>query len=227
MATTSATRAPRNTTARKATATEKQVSKAESVATLDTVVTAYKTASGNTAGVEGQMLSLDEQRRVLRVWQARAAVAVFRHPEVGEKMLTAANAVGESRTTFRRFVEGGLKLKNPLSTDAPTAHEIKQVNAGWEKVAADQKKRDDAPKKDTEKVSKVGQSEGEGEGESKAPEAPTFKDVMRATKAVATAIQALQNEKGALTKQELQALKTNLQLIINDASKGAVQNAAK
>lgn len=215
-------------TTRPATATEKAAtSKVEAVA-LDTLVKAYRTASAGQQVKNDAMLSLKDQRDALRVLQCRAAVRVFRHPEVGEKYATAAKATGEARTTLRRFIDAGLQFGKSVDSDGDvTARELKIVRAAMDTVAEQQAERDRAAKESKPKVSKVGQSEESGEqteGEKSAAEAalesvePTFKDVLKQAATLRTvAAQFKATEK--LTTKQVDALESTLRVLINDLRK--------
>ncbi len=216
-----------STTTRTATTGEKsQTSRKEAVA-LDLLVKAYRTASAGQEVKSQEMLSLKDQRDALRVMQARAAVRVFRHPEVGERYATAAKATGEARTTLRRFIDCGVAFGRSADSDgAPSARELKIVRDAMDSVAEKQAERDRAAKDNAAKVSKVGQSETEGdtEGAKSAAEAalesvePTFKDVLKQAATLRTvALQFKSTEK--LTTKQVDGLEATLKAMLADLRK--------
>lgn len=226
MATTKATTA----TTRPATKGEKAVTaKAEQVS-LDMLVKAYRTAGADAAVKSEQMLSLKAQRDTMRVLQARAAVRVFRHPEVGEKYATAAKVTGEARTTLRRYIDAGVAFgKSADSSATPSARELKIIRDMFDTVAEKQAERDKAARDkasaDADKVSKLGQSEGEqSEGEKSAADAalesvePTFKDVLKQVATLRTvATQFKSTEK--LTTKQVDGLEQTLKALLADLRK--------
>lgn len=217
-----------NNTTRSATPAEKTATAKVEQVSLDMLVKAYRSAGADAAVKSDLMLSIKEQRDSLRVLQARAAVRVFRHPEVGERYATAAKVTGEARTTLRRYIDAGVAFgKSADSTGEPTARELKIIKDAFDTVAEKQAERDKAAREknnaNAEKVSKLGQSKDgvvEQTEDTTTTEAPTFKDIMRQTKALSTAIQAVKLANGGkLSADELKALKSTLTVILNDAAK--------
>jgi hypothetical protein len=222
-----ATKTTATKTGRAATAAEKQASKQAEQVSLDMLVKAYRTAGADASVKSDLMLSIKEQRDSLRVLQARAAVRVFRHPEVGEKYATAAKVTGEARTTLRRYIDAGVSFGKSADSDgAPTARELKIIKDAFDTVAEKQAERDkaarDKAKDDAAKVSKLGQSEGEeSEGEkSKAAAAlesvePTYKDVLKQLATLRT-VTAQYKATGKLSAKEVTGLLATMQVFANE-----------
>ena len=220
-----ATKTTATKTGRAATAAEsKQATKAEAVS-LDMLVKAYRTAGADAAVKSDAMLSLKAQRDGMRVLQARAAVRIFQHPEVGGKYATAAKVTGEARTTLRRYIDAGVAF-GKLNEGEPTARELKIIRDTFDTVAEQQAERDKAARDkaaaDAAKVSKSGQSEGEGEegGQSKAAAAlesvePTYKDVLKQLATLRT-VTAQYKSTGKLSAKEVQGLLATMQVFANE-----------
>lgn len=216
------------TTGRAATAKEKQVTTAKEVVALDTLVLAYRKASAGQSVKNEELLSLKDQRDALRVLQCRAAVRVFNHPEVGGKYATAAKVTGEARTTLRRFIDCGVAFGKAADSDGEvTARELKIVRAAMDTVAEQQAVRDAAAKdKPAAKVSKNGQSEGDGEDAAgKAAAAlesvePTYKDVLKQLATLRT-VASQYKATGKLTEKEVNGLLATMQVFANELKASA------
>lgn len=192
---------------------------------LDMLVKAYRSAGADAAVKSDAMLSLKAARDGMRVLQARAAVRIFQHPEVGSKYATAAKVTGEARTTLRRYIDAGLAFGR-LSEGEPTAKELKIIRDTFDTVAEKQAERDkaarDKAKSDAAKVSKIGQGKGEaGEGESTGASAalesvePTYKDVLKQLATLRTVAKQYKAT-GKLTEKEVTGLLATMQVFANE-----------
>ena len=221
--TTATTSTATKATGRAATVKEKQATTKTEVVALDMLVKAYRSAGADAAVKSDAMLSLKAARDGMRVLQARAAVRIFNHPEVGGKYATAAKVTGEARTTLRRYIDAGLSFGR-LSEGEPTAKELKVIRDAFDTVAEKQAIRDketrDKAAADAAKVSKLGQSEST-EGEKSAAAAalesvePTYKDVLKQLATLRTVAKQYKAT-GKMTDKEVTGLLATMQVFANE-----------
>lgn len=135
-------------TASKATATAtaakaKAKTAAKNGQTLEALVKGFKTLQSQETEALDFINAKRESLGGIRVQMGRAAVGIFRHPDIKEKYATAAKAVGMPRNTFRRYVDAGLALKSATSAKVTPA-DIKTANGLWDSEAAKAKSDRDA-----------------------------------------------------------------------------------
>jgi hypothetical protein len=206
------------TTTRKTTA--KTTAKVADIAVL---VEAFSAAEGKVAGFQKDMDFIAVQRGTFRVQAARAAAAIFAHPEGKSQYATAAKLVGMARNTFRTYVDAGLSLSaaRRKATDVTPA-DIAKVEAHWQAGAtAAATRRKAQPEGKSNTPAPTGEDTADSLGlPVAAPAAPvTFKDVQDGVKALRELVKSYRAT-GAMTEKEIRGLGVQLATVAKLASTG-------